>query len=159
MSEFKMLNEIYERLQLEKDVVTRVLDFKNIDYKVGYYPYHTIKKDTDFILEYFPIPVVTIKETIDIGIDLDHIFIEFRLKKEIALNFDFSLFKLYNFEVYGINDYLKDFYLDKDIKNIPNLIEDSVEEEVGVSIYIDKENMDQNFIEAIDFVLEIFEKL
>ena len=155
MSEFKVLNEAYERLGLEKETIQRILDFKKLKYKTGYYPNHSIKKDMDFIVEAYPIPVITVNEIIDIGVDLEHVFFEFRFDKEKAVKMDFSIFSKYKFEVYGINNYLEDYYLNEDLNSICNLIKESKEDEVGVSLYISKENMDEKVIEMIDFVVDL----
>ena len=73
----------------------------------GWFNLHSIKYGDDFITEYFPIPVLSVKGVGDIGLSLGHIFIE---SKEKALNLQLNEFNDYKIEIYGVSDYLKDYY-------------------------------------------------
>lgn len=102
------------------------------------------------MLEHFPIPVITVEDICDIGVDLAHIFIEGKLKRECALKFDFSLLKEYRFEVYGVQDYLNDFYnASLSIEGIKDRILSSNEAEIGVSLFISHEGAIENILSIL----------
>lgn len=147
---FKVLNSIYE--PLHKRVTAILNELKKLDYDViwGYYGFHSVKIKDEFTTEFFPIPVITVKDICDIGIDLDSIFIEGKLERDAALKFDFSLLQDYNFEVYGVNDYLKDFYnKNLDIVNIPERIRESTEKEIGIQICFEPDTSPSKIIEVV----------
>ena len=54
-----------------------------------------------------PIPVLSIVNICDIGIDVEHIFIEGKLSKADAKKFDFSLFDCYDFDIYWLRTALR----------------------------------------------------
>ena len=62
-------------------------------------------------MDYYPIPVISIKGYCDIEIEIDEITISTKLKYNDALNFDYSKIMHYDFEMYGVKDYLKDYYV------------------------------------------------
>lgn len=155
MSDFKLLNNIYEKLHLEKEIIKEVLDSKNHDYEIGYYPFHSIKNNDVFSLEQYPIPVFSVNKRIDIGIDIHHIFFEFRFKREKAIDLDFFKLQGYTFEVYGIQNYLEDYYINNNIEGIKVLIEKSSEKEIGISIHISKDNIAQRVSKITDFILNL----
>lgn len=152
MSKRQLLNELYLELQEEKNNILEYLDSEQYEYTVGYFPYHSFKEEDTFYIEYYPIPVITLSESLDIGIDLEQVFLEFKLKREEAILFDFKEIELYHFEVYGIVDYYNDFYLENNIDAISQNIMNSDEDEVGVSILISKENIVSTVHEIIDYL-------
>ena len=145
------LNEIYLSLQEDKTIIAEYLDLNDIFYTTGYYAFHSFKEENEFYVEQYPIPVFTINNILDIGIDIDKIFFEFKFSKEKALEFDFSVFNEYKFEVYGVEDFYEDFYFD-DIEEIHDNIANSNELEVGISILIDKENILEDTTEVLELL-------
>lgn len=146
----KSLNNIYQELHEDKNIIAQYLDMNEYLYIVGFYAYHSFKEDNEFYIEQYPIPVFTINNILDIGIDIDKIFFEFKLTKDKALEYDFHIFDEYTFEVYGVDDYYDDYYYDN-IDEIHDNILKSNELEIGVSILIDKENI----IEDTTKILEL----
>lgn len=134
---FQELNSIYE--PLHKSAISICNELKRMNYSVewGYYGFHSVKYNNEYVTEAFPIPVITVKNICEIGINLDHIFIEGKLKIEDAINFNFTLLQDYTFEVYGIEDYLNDFYNENlDMAGIPSRIMESDEKEIGIQIFL-----------------------
>lgn len=151
MKQYNELNQIYETLHNEKKQILEYLEENDYFYTVAYYPFHSFKKDDEFFLEQYPIPVISISNKVDLGIDLNQIFFEIRFTKDVAISFDFHLFDMYQFEVYGIEDYYNDYYFD-DIDQINNNILHSDEEEVGVSILISKDNILEDTINVLELL-------
>lgn len=151
MGKINTLNEIYIKLQEEKGIITEYLDSEFYDYMVGYFPYHSFKENDEFYLEYYPIPVITLSKRLDIGIDVNQIFFEMKLSREEACTFDYNELAMYHFEVYGIEDYYNDFYLEDNIEAITTNIENSIEQEVGLSILIVKDNITEATREILEY--------
>lgn len=144
------LNQVYEPLYRLAKVL--IEELKNLDYTTtwGYYGFHSVKHNGDFITEYFPIPVITVDNICDIGLNLDHIFIEGKLIREDGLSFDYSKLESYNFEVYGIEEYTLDFYDKNDgVSSINQNINNSTEDEIGISILIDNIDMISSVIDIV----------
>lgn len=152
MDTTKLLNGIYLKIQEEKNIITDYLDNENYEYFVGYFPYHSFKENNEFYLEYYPIPVITLSDRVDIGVDIDQIYFEFKLSREEAVLFDYKEISMYHFEVYGIDDYYYDFYDEENVEAIVSNIENSDEHEVGVSILIVKENIVNTIKEILDYL-------
>lgn len=148
------LNSVYVKLQEDKEIIAAYLESNEIYFVMGNYALHSFKENNEFYVEQYPIPVFTINNIIDIGIDIDKIFFEFRFTRERALEFDFGVFEDLNFEVYGVDDYYDDFYYG-DLEEIHNNILSSVEQEVGVSIIISKDNILEDVIEIVELLMEV----
>ena len=145
------LNETYKTLNDEKNLIIKKLENIGLKSKVGYYPFHSFKNGNEFFVEQYPIPVITVEEKIDIGIDVHQVFFEIKLDRRIAESFDYQVFKDFSFEVYGIKDYYKDFYDGKIDKICENIIF-SDENEIGVSINIQKQSLQSTYEEVIEIL-------
>lgn len=154
MKEREILNHTYMTLHEEKKQICEYLQENGLSYTVGYFPYHTFKEADAFYREEYPIPVIQVVQTIDIGIDIDKVFFEFNIAKEAAIDFDFHIFENYQFEVYGSEDYLEDYYFGN-IDEIKQNILYSTEIEFAVSILITKDNFLEQSIEIIDILRNI----
>lgn len=96
--------------------------------------------NNEWVTEQYPIPVITVNQLGDIGIDLEHYFLELVLTRSQALNFDFNALSSYQFEVYGMEVYLNDFYNENiPLESIRTNILKSKELQIGVSIYFNKD--------------------
>ncbi|HZU87274.1 MAG TPA: DUF3201 domain-containing protein, partial [Anaerolineaceae bacterium] len=104
------LNRVYQPVYEQMKSILKELKAQGYPCEWGFYNQHSIKQAGTWVLEYYPIPVITVKDVCEIGLDMDHTFIECKLKREMALAFDFSFFNKYKYEVYGIEDFLNDFY-------------------------------------------------
>ncbi len=151
MNTLETLNNIYSKLHEEKNQITDYLTENDIPHNVAYFPFHSFKQDDEFYLEQYPIPVIQVMNKIDVGIDTDKVFFEFRFLREAALEFDFKVFEMFDFEVYGIEDYYDDFYFDN-IEEIHTNIMNSTEEEIAISILITKDNLLEDTITIIDLL-------
>lgn len=153
-SKFQLLNMVYEPIyKYTQDFLKVLTSREGYECKRGFYNNHYIKKDEMWLTEYYPIPVITIKDICDIGFDIDHTFVECKMKREKALGFQWELFLDYKFEVYGVEEYLNDFYNENlDIESISSNINDSTEQEIGITFYF-------GYLENKNYLLELIKKL
>ena len=108
------LNEIYRELenQMHRIVAPFTLLHKGFDFSCGYYSGHYHKNaEGKYVMDFFPIPVVTVKGLCDIEIDLDKVSVSTKLRREVALNYSYEKLSGYEFEAYGVDEYLDDFYV------------------------------------------------
>jgi len=144
------LNSIYKPLYERTKSILDELKKNGYKCKWGYFGQHYIKHNNNWIVEYFPIPVIDVNGICDIGIDLDHIFIEYKMLKQTALECDFNKLTKYKFEIYGVENYLNDFYnAEMDLNNINSRILESEEKELGISIFLDIETCFDDILGAI----------
>ncbi|MCL2574106.1 MAG: DUF3201 domain-containing protein [Defluviitaleaceae bacterium] len=137
METFETLNAIYEPLCKKSREIAATLRAAGYKVESGFFNNHYIKSDNGFLIEHFPIPVLTIPNVADIGIRTDAIWVEFILSKEKAVELDYSdLAQAYNIEVYGTEGYLHDLY-DDDPDLIAEKIQSSGEAQICVTATFD----------------------
>ncbi len=108
------LNDIYRELEnrIHKIVAPFTSLHKGFDFSCGYYSGHYHKNTAGkYVMDFFPIPVVTVKGVCDIEIDLDKVSVSTKLSREVALNYSYEKLSAYEFEAYGVDGYLDDFYV------------------------------------------------
>ena len=112
-----------------------------IDIKIGYE------------MEYYPIPVISIIDYCDIEVGIDKLSISAKLSKVEAEVFDYSLLEKYEFEAYGIEHYLDDFYSKgSTIDEFINRVKVSNEQEIGFSFIFD--DLDEDGVYAfVEFLI------
>ena len=126
------LNEIYKELDGKAQEFGKLFQCT-----YGYYNGHYHKNIAgNYEPDYFPIPVISIKDLCDIEIDLNQISVTTKLTRDKALCYDYEKIKSYNFEIYGVENYLDDFYVAGDtISGMIEKIKASNEENVFFSFY------------------------
>ena len=146
--DFDELNQIYSKLNKKRDeMLNSLMNGEGYEIAWGFFSHHFYKVNETFLLEEYPIPVITINDYIDIGIDLDEIFIEAHLSKDIMLLIDYSIINR-PFDVYGLEEFYDDIHNSSmDLLSIKDRIEASNEEEFGLSFSFD-------FNEDIDSILD-----
>jgi len=150
IEKFETLNSIYKPLHERAKSIINELKKNNYKFGWGYFGQHYIKHNNNWLVEYFPIPVIDVNGICEIGIDLEHIFIEYKMLKQTALKYDFNKLTKYKFEVYGVENYLNDFYnAEMDLNDIKSRISESEEKEVGISIFLDTETCFDDILVAI----------
>lgn len=81
-------------------------------------------------MDFFPIPVVTVKGLCDIEIDLDKVSVLTKLRSEVALEYSYEKLSGYEFEAYGVDDfYVKGNSYSELVENIAS----SKEKDTGYS--------------------------
>lgn len=104
------LNEIYYPLDLKQAELDALFcgDFR---LESGWYNGHYHKNETgNWCRESYPIPVIGVKGLCDIEIPFDKISVSTKLKRDAALAYPFEKLVGYEFEAYGVENYLTDFY-------------------------------------------------
>ncbi len=134
----KILNEInaaYYRLELKQTELVHALLHRIFELESGWYNGHYHKDETGkWFRESYPIPVIDVKGLCDIEIPFDKISISTKLKRNAALTFPFEKLAGYEFEAYGVDDYLADFYRPgQTVQDLKEKIRACDEKEIGFS--------------------------
>jgi len=131
------LNELYRELEnrMHKIIAPFASLHKGYDFSCGYYSGHYHKNvEGKYMMDFFPIPVVTVKGLCDIEIDLDKVSVSTKLRREVALNYSYEKLLGYEFEAYGVDEYLDDFYVKgNSYSELVENIASSKEKEIGFS--------------------------
>ena len=138
---YKIANKDYHNL-LDCDIKCNLIYCRN----------NYIYYEGEYHLQKYPIPVIDIKGSGDIGYNLDNIFFEFSLNKTnfLNLNFEYILNSFEEVEVYGGENCLIDFYDKGDsVEEIKTKVRISKKKKVMFSIYhdYDKENLIDLFLD------------
>ena len=106
----QQLNEIYYPLDL-KQAELNALFRRDFRLESSWYNGHYHKDETgNWCRESYPIPVIGVKGLCDIEIPFDKISVSTKLKRDAALGYPFEKLAGYEFEAYGVENYLTDFY-------------------------------------------------
>lgn len=125
------LNALYCKWEVRTAVAARCVEECGFDYAVGFYNGHYGKNaQGEYERECYPIPVITVKGLCDVQLELDAVALSARLSKQSALQFDYGVLRGYEFEVYGVEDYLADYYVGGDIAALRENILKSDETEI-----------------------------
>lgn len=107
----KEIQRFYDRLERKSAQIGHALSHRIFQLEVGWYNGHYHKGQHGvWSREAYPIPVIGVKDFCDIEIQPDHISVSTKLKRSAALSYSFETFAGYDFEAYGVEDYLADFY-------------------------------------------------
>lgn len=107
----KEINSAYYHLEMKQAEITHALFHRIFELESGWYNGHYDKNDAgEWHRESYPIPVISVNGFCDIEIQFDKITVSTKLKRDTALTYSFEKFSEYEFEVYGVEDYLADFY-------------------------------------------------
>lgn len=129
------LNAAYYRLEMKQAEIVFALSHRMFELESGWYNGHYHKSDNgNWLRESYPIPVVGVKGFCDIEIQFDQISVSTKMKRNIALGYSFEKFAGYEFEAYGVEDYLADFYhAGQTIQKMKDNICTCEEKEIGFS--------------------------
>lgn len=129
------LNTAYYRLEMKQAEIVYALSHRIFDLESGWYNGHYHKGDDgNWFRESYPIPVIGVKGFCDIEIQFDQISVSTKLKRNTALAYSFEKFSGYEFEAYGVENYLADFYhAGQTIQEMKENIRTCDEKEIGFS--------------------------
>ena len=146
------LNEIYLKLDTRKrDILSKLSRNKGeFDFTYGYFNGHYVRNESGgYEMNVYPIPVISVQDLCDIEIDLDNVCISTKLSKQNALSFNYDKVAYLEFEVFGVEDYLTDYYLPgEEISTLLQKIRNSEEIEIAYSFIFD-----ESFIKVCDFLV------
>ncbi len=129
------LNEAYSGLEAKYNEIIRALTHRIFALEFGWYNGH-YQKDSDgkWVRDAYPIPVIAVKCLCDIEIQFDRISVSTKLKRDVALAYSFEKFSGYEFEAYGVENYLADFYhAGQTVQEMKENIRTCDEKEIGFS--------------------------
>jgi len=150
-SRMEMLNREYEPLRAHTHQVLKALKASQFEYEWGYFAQHSVRNGEACFFEHYPIPVITVRGICEIGFDLNQTFIEFVLGKAKALELDFTQLQGFDFEVYGMKEYLSDFYNSQmDIKDLHARILAGDGNEIGVSFLFGRLEPAENIVRMVN---------
>ncbi len=129
------INIVYYRLESKQAELVRALSHRIFKLESGWYNGHYHMDETgNWFRESYPIPVIDVKGLCDIEIPFDKITISTKLERNAALTYSFEKFAGYEFEAYGVEDYLADFYHSgQTLQELQENIRACEEKEIGFS--------------------------
>lgn len=150
----ELLNEInaaYYRLETKQAEIAHALSNNVFEQESCWYNGHYHKNGAgDWVRESYPIPVVSVKDLCDIELQFDIITLSTKLKRDAALSYSFEKFSGYEYEVYGVEDYLADFYhKGQTVKEMRENIIASNESEIGFSFAFPFEAEENQILEFV----------
>ncbi len=133
MSFKQQLNEFYKNLDDKAEQIKEVLNRKGFKAEKRYYNGHYNKDVSgNYVRDYYPIPVIEVSGLCDIEIVGIHINITTKTSIKNAIDFNYEKLSEYYFEVYGVVDYLSDYYRSgDDILKLYKNLEACNEKEIG----------------------------
>lgn len=134
MSFKDQLNQFYKNLDDKANQIKEILDKNGFNVEKCYYNGHYYNKDSsgNYVKDYYPIPVVEVRGLCDIEIVGSHIGVSTKTSIKNAIHFDYKKLSNYYYEVYGVVDYLADYYKSgEDIVKLYNSLEACNEKEIG----------------------------
>jgi len=149
------LNDLYRPIVQRARLLGKMLRAAGLpDTTFGFFNGHYAKNDAgDFVMEWFPIPVLSVPAVCDVEFALDHIGITAKLKRVEALSFDFGRLAGHRYQVYGAVDYLSDFGDEtRSAADIRKAVSGSPETDIAVSFTFEAETEPVvllDFIQAI----------
>lgn len=129
------MNEVYSQLDQKRVELLQTLRGQSAECVSGFYNGHYRRTESgDYQMDSFPIPVISVKGCCDIEINFDTLTVSAKLSRSDALACSFEKFADIPFEVYGVENYLLDFYLaGMTVAQMHAKISGSTEKEIGVS--------------------------
>lgn len=133
MSFKEQLNEFYKNLDDKAEQIKEILKRKGFKVEKKYYNGHYNKDASgNYVMDYYPIPFIEVSGLCDIEIVGTHINITTKTSIKNAIELNYDKLSDYYFEVYGVVDYLSDYYRSgDDILKLYKSLEACNEKEIG----------------------------
>ena len=127
------LNEFYKNLDDKANYIIDILSKNGFNAEKSYLNGH-YNKDANgkFVMDYYPIPVIDVKGLCNIELVVTHLNISTKTSLKNAVHFKYDKLSDYYYEVYGVIDYLADYYKSgEDIVKLYKNLEECNEKEIG----------------------------
>ncbi|MDE7438897.1 MAG: hypothetical protein K2N23_00045 [Clostridia bacterium] len=133
MSFKEQLNGFYKNLDGKAEQIKDVLVKNGFKAEKKYYNGHYNKDASgNYVMDYYPIPVIEVEGLCDIEIVGIHINISTKTSIKNAIQLNYENLSEYYYEVYGVVDYLSDYYRSgEDIVKLYKNLEACKETEIG----------------------------
>jgi len=154
MDTFNNLNNIYKPLCDKSREISDELKKLGYQIRSGFYNNHYVRDGDGFVVEHFPIPVLSISNVGDIGVDVNSVWVEFVVSKDKAVSLDYpALTQAYKVEVYGADDYLHDFYnTESDLQFVVERIQKSNESKICITVTFDSDCRPKELVDLVKWV-------
>lgn len=151
MDYFHLLNSIYIPVCDKASELNQGLEKAGYPASMQFYNNHSIKRNGVFVTEFYPIPVISIKDIGDVGINFDSVWFEIVLPKDTAIKLNYAeISSKHKIEVYGTNDFLHDFFNETiDVSDVVSNISNSSEADVCILFYLSKDTVCGQLLEII----------
>lgn len=150
------INGAYQGLHERAEKLANVLARLGHKVEWGYFGQHSTMVDGDYFLEYYPVPVITVKDVCDVGLDFTQVWVEGKLYSGAARELELNFLKKYDFSIYGIDNYLQELYEDgMSDEELHEAIASSEEREIGIAITLDDEPLTREIIEAVHLMMQL----
>lgn len=134
-----VLNRLYRPLDEKRRAILADLNDLHFANRIesGYYNGH-YHKDTEGTChgDAYPIPVISVMGLCDIEIDFDGISVTAKLSRQRAVSFDWTLFSNLRFEVYGVEDWMRDYGNEQTVSELKNSVLSGEEKELFVTFLL-----------------------
>lgn len=130
----EQLNEFYKNLDGKAKQIKDILVNNGFKAEKNYFNGHYYNKDAagNYVMDYYPIPVIELKGLCDIEVVGTHLNISTKTSLKNAIHFNYDIMSDFYFEVYGVIDYLADYYKSgEDILKLYKSLETCNETEIG----------------------------
>lgn len=134
----EMLNRIYSPIIHKSHELHRTLIKQYTGSKInrGFFNGHYHKNsEGEYQPDMYPIPVISFIGLCDIEFDFDTVSITTKISRNQIQLFDWNIISSVHFEIYGVENYLKDYGSEQNYDKIGDNIASSTEKEFFVSIY------------------------
>lgn len=149
MDVWEILNAVYEPMFQRVQLLGRKIAVAGYNAKWSWYNLHASRRGEKYLVEFFPIPVISVGTWCDVILELDSICVDAHLTNEQARNFRWNRVP-WPFEVYGLEDYTEDLYRPgMDLDELPGRIE-RYGREVGLAIPLSLDCRDEVIVEIAD---------
>lgn len=145
------IQEAYRRLELKYFHMWAGLNHRIFTLEGGWFNGHYEKAEGgEWVEQAYPIPVISVNGCCDVEIGFDKIIVSTKRKRADALSYSYEKVKEYEFEAYGVEDYLADYYRPgQTIASMKAAIEASGEKEIGFSFTLDWETDQEQIYEFV----------
>lgn len=105
------LNEMYLELSTRMSRIAGALTHRIFQIEAGWYSNHEHEMpDGTWQIDYFPVPVISVKGFSEVHIELGEVSVTAKLKRNEALALDMGIFDGIPVEVFGVEHYLDTYY-------------------------------------------------
>ena len=108
----KEINDAYSRLEARMTAAVSVLKLSKLEVEYGWYNNHYNKSQSgEWIRDAHPISVIGVKGLCDVEISFLSVTVSTKLSRTQALEYSYDKLAGYDFEAYGVQEYLSDYYI------------------------------------------------
>ena len=145
------IHTAYQQLEAKKLELTRALRHPAFEIESGWYNGHYQRDNNgEWQRDSYPIPVIGVKGLCDIEVQFESLSVSTKRKRDTALAYSYEKLAGYDFEAYGVEDYLADYYhAGQTLQDLKDAINCCEETEIGFSFIFSFETDGKQVLEFI----------